>query len=64
LLIIVSILRVVLRTSAFTSRLCAFEAFFADADLSSAERLRAAVRVCRDNASGEDDSTAKCLIRS
>ena len=28
-------------------------AFFADADLLAAERLRAAVRACRDNASGE-----------
>jgi hypothetical protein len=32
-------------------------AFFADADLSAAERLRAAVRVCRDNASGEAAAT-------
>jgi len=40
--------------SAFTSRLCAFERLSsADTDLSAAERLRAAVRVCRDNASGE-----------
>jgi hypothetical protein len=54
LLIIVKILRALLRTfRIYFPPLRVRAAFFADADLSAAERLRAAVRVCRDNASGE-----------